>query len=295
LKNVLNQTPKKSKPLSCLLVDGIECTDPLKMAKALNKFFTNAASLIVDQIPTTDRPPDPAAEPELHHPLFSFVNAPVTRSEIADVIKLLKEKKTQDYCGISVNFLKSISDQLQIPLQHIINLSLETSIVPSQMKIAKVIPLFKNGDPLSMDNYRPISLLSSFSKILEKIVANRLCSYLESYNLLSRSQFGFRTGHSTIHPMIHSTNHVAKALTIKNTLLPFFVIFARLLIHAIIKFFCLNSPGSVLGALPLNGLLITFRTENNSSVSMVLTVLCRPSSWVCPRARYWAPFFFFCT
>ena len=215
LKNVLNQTPKKSKPLSCLLVDGIECTDPLTMAEALNKFFTSAASLIVDQITPTDRPPDPAAEPELHHPLFSFVNAPVTRSEIADVIKLLKDKKTQDYCGISVNFLKSISDQLQIPLQHIINLSLETSIVPSQMKIAKVIPLFKNGDPLSMDNYRPISLLSSFSKILEKIVANRLCSYLERYNLLSSSQFGFRTGHSTIHPMIHFTNHVAKALNDK--------------------------------------------------------------------------------
>ena len=67
-----------------------------------------------------------------------------------------------------------------MPQQHIINLSLESSVVPNQMKIAKVVPLFKNGDPLSMDNYRPISLLSSFSKILEKIVANRLCKYLET-------------------------------------------------------------------------------------------------------------------
>ncbi len=72
-----------------------------------------------------------------------------------------------------------------MPLQHIINLSFETSVVPNQMKIAKGIPLFKSGDPLSMDNYRPISLLSSFSKILEKIVANRLCNYLETNNLLS--------------------------------------------------------------------------------------------------------------
>jgi hypothetical protein len=83
------------------------------------------------------------------------------------------------------------------------------------MKIAKVVPLFKNGDPLSMDNYRPISLLSSFSKILEKIVANRLCKYLETNNLLSDSQFGFRSGHSTIHPMTHFANHVSKALNEK--------------------------------------------------------------------------------
>jgi hypothetical protein len=159
------------------------------MANALNEFFISAASLIVDQIPPTDKPPDTDPEPEIHHPLFSFTNSPVTRSEGSEVIKLLKDKKTQDYCGISISFIKSISDQLLSPLQHIINLSPESSVVPKQMKIAKVVPLFKNGDPLSMDNYRPISLLSSFSKILEKIVANRLCRYLEANNLLSNSQF----------------------------------------------------------------------------------------------------------
>jgi hypothetical protein len=159
LKEALSQTPKKSKPLSCLLIDGSECTDPLTMAEALNEFFTNAAGLIVDQIPPTDKLPDP--ETEIVHPLFSFVNAPVTRSEISEVIKLLKDKKTQDFCGLSMHFIKSISDQLLIPLQHIFNLSLESSVVPNQMKIAKVIPLFKSGDPLLLDNYRPISLLSS--------------------------------------------------------------------------------------------------------------------------------------
>ena len=183
------------------------------MAEALNEFFTNAAGLIVDQIPPTDKLPDP--ETEIVHPLFSFVNAPVTRSEISEVIKLLKDKKTQDFCGLSMHFIKSISDQLLIPLQHIFNLSLESSVVPNQMKIAKVIPLFKSGDPLLLDNYRPISLLSSFSKILEKIVANRLCNYLELHNLLSNSQFGFRSGHSTIHPMTHFANHVSKALNEK--------------------------------------------------------------------------------
>jgi predicted Rossmann-fold nucleotide-binding protein len=89
------------------------------------------------------------SEPEVIHSLFSLTNSPVTRSEIAEIIKLLQDKKTQDYCVISINFIKNFSDQLVKPLQHIINLSFETSVVPSQMKIAKVIPLFKSGGTLS--------------------------------------------------------------------------------------------------------------------------------------------------
>ncbi|MFN9908220.1 MAG: reverse transcriptase domain-containing protein, partial [bacterium] len=66
-----------------------------------------------------------------------------------------------------------------------------------------------------MDNYRPISLLSIFSKILEKVVCNRLCSFLETNNILSGAQFGFRPGHSTVHPMVHFVNHLSKALNNK--------------------------------------------------------------------------------
>jgi hypothetical protein len=80
-------------------------------------------------------------EPEVIHPLFSLTNYPVIRSEIAEIIKLLQDKKTQDYSGISINFIKNFSDQLVMPLQHIIHLSFETLVVPKQMKIAKVIPL----------------------------------------------------------------------------------------------------------------------------------------------------------
>jgi hypothetical protein len=80
-----------------------------------------------------------------------------------------------------------------------------------QLKIAKVIPIFKSGDSSKMDNYRPISLLSNFSKILEKIVANRLTNFLETNNLLSNSQFGFRKNHSTLHPLVHFLNFITKS------------------------------------------------------------------------------------
>ena len=101
------------------------------------------------------------------------------------------------------------------PLHYIFNLSLKTGIVSIQFKIAKVIPIFKTGDRTSMDNYRPISLLSTFSKILEKLVAARLLSYLNQNGILSKWQFGFRSGHSTVHPMVHFLNKITESLNKK--------------------------------------------------------------------------------
>ena len=85
-----------------------------------------------------------------------------------------------------------------------------------QFKIAKVIPIFKSGDKSQMDNYRPISLLSSFSKIMEKIIAARLIEFLDNNNILSKWQFGFRTAQSTTHPMVHFLNKISDSLNKKN-------------------------------------------------------------------------------
>ena len=87
--------------------------------------------------------------------------------------------------------------------------------MPQQFKIAKVIPLYKSGDKNLPDNYRPISLLSSFSKFLEKVVCTRLTIFLESNNIITSSQYGFRRNHSTIHPMVHLMNFASTALNRK--------------------------------------------------------------------------------
>jgi len=97
------------------------------------------------------------------------------------------------------------------PLTHIINLSMETGIFPSNLKLAKVIPVFKSGDKCLLNNYRPISLLSSFSKIFERIMYNKIIRFLDINDILYRHQYGFRAKHSTIHPVIHLLNHIAKA------------------------------------------------------------------------------------
>jgi hypothetical protein len=157
------------------------------------------------------------------HLCLVFTDSPVTHSEILAAIASLQSKKSTDFTGLSTFFIKQFSYEIAKPLQHIINLSLSNSIVPpSQMKIAKIVPIHKSGPRTSMDNYRPISLLSCFSKILEKVVCSRLCSFLEINNILSGSQFGFRSGHSTIHPMVHFVNHVSTALNNKEHIIEIF-------------------------------------------------------------------------
>ena len=86
-------------------------------------------------------------------------------------------------------------------------MSFATGFYPDQLKIAKVIPIFKNkGDYLMVSNYRPISLLSNIDKIFEKIVYSRLYSFLNLHNCIYELQFGFRANHSANHALICKSN-----------------------------------------------------------------------------------------
>ena len=97
-----------------------------------------------------------------------------------------------------------------------INLSFSTGIYPTQLKLAKVIPTFKNkGDPLLVSNYRPISLLSNVNKIFERIVHKRLYSFINKYNCIYELQFGFQDQHSTNHALLSLTEKIREALDSK--------------------------------------------------------------------------------
>jgi len=88
--------------------------------------------------------------------------------------------------------------------------SFDTGIVPNEMKIHKVIPIYKSSDPSLLNNYRPVSLLTAFSKLIEKLMFNNLISFFNSNNTRFKDQYGFRSKHSTIHSIIHLLNHCAE-------------------------------------------------------------------------------------
>ncbi len=87
-------------------------------------------------------------------------------------------------------------------------MSVESGIYPDKLKHAKVIPIFKNDDETDPSNYRPISLLSIFNRIFEKVMYKRLKNFLEKYNILHENQYGFREKRSTQHAIIDIVNQI---------------------------------------------------------------------------------------
>ena len=209
----INKGGKKKQDLSHLTIDGTNIDDPLTMACKFNEFFTSIAKKTVANINPSPKSPVDLITQNLNS--FKFGNCNLTKNEILNATKLLTNKKTPDHTGVSSNFVKQTISTLVDPLLHIFTLSFSTGMVPMQFKIAKVIPIFKSGDRSCMDNYRPISLLSVFSKILEKLVAARLLNFLNENKILSKWQFGFRSGHSTTHPMVHFLNKISESLNKK--------------------------------------------------------------------------------
>ncbi len=98
----------------------------------------------------------------------SFFLSPTTENEIKKIISNLNSKKAAGMDNIRLKLLKACSNKLANGLAHIANLSFENRDYPDQLKITKVIPLFKKGEPHLAQNYRPVSLLSIFNKIFEK-------------------------------------------------------------------------------------------------------------------------------
>ena len=121
----------------------------------------------------------------------------VSKVFIGNYLKKIKRSKSTGLDDLPPGMLKDCRKYIISPLHHIINLSLQSKIVPSAWKQAKIVPIFKSGDMENAENYRPISVLPVLSKLLEKAVHDQLLTFLESNELLNNSQFGYREKHST--------------------------------------------------------------------------------------------------
>ena len=109
------------------------------------------------------------------------------------------------------------------PLTHIYNLSFQPGCFPAKIKVAKVIPVFKNGNKHNFTNYRPISLLPQFSKILEKLFDSRLESFLEKHCIINEGQYGFRKGRTTSMAILNATEEITNALEQKHYIAGIFI------------------------------------------------------------------------
>jgi hypothetical protein len=142
----------------------------------------------------------------------SFFCSDITEFEIMEEIKKLKTNKKSSMEGLNLTAINAVSHILVRPLKYIFNLSLQTGIYPDDFKIAKVIPIYKGDNASLPNNYRPISLLPLFSKILEKLICARLSNFINKYELLFEHQYGFRKNHSTTLATVELTDNFYKWL-----------------------------------------------------------------------------------
>ena len=142
----------------------------------------------------------------------------------------LKTNKSLGFDNIHVDVTRNLYNELKIPLINIFNLSLNTRIFPDRMKAAKITPIVKKGEKCKISNYRPISVLPCFSKILEQTMHNRLYDYFTINNILFNKQFGFRVGHSTQHALLELIDQICDSFDTKNCFLGIFIDLLKLLI-----------------------------------------------------------------
>jgi hypothetical protein len=157
--NEVQGKTKKSESVSKINVNGAVETDPLKIATEFNSFFTRVGKQISNSIPPVSKAPEDYVSYD--HQIQNMRLGNTTPEHVKKVIAKFKPKTSCDVQGQSTKMIKLISHEISVPLAHVFNLSLSHGIFPEKLKSCRVIPIFKSGDQRDVDNYRPISLLSS--------------------------------------------------------------------------------------------------------------------------------------
>lgn len=209
IKSIINKN--NSNTIDELSINGKLSKDKLKIANKFNDYFVNVGSDLAKKIPK-------AAGNYANYMNIdksnsqSFFSAPTDISEIIDIVMNFKESKSTGFDNISPSIIKNIIPVLAQPLVNIFNLSLSSGIFPDALKTAKVVPVFKSDDKSLVNNYRPISVLPIFSKILEKIMFKRLTTYMKDHNFLTDKQYGFREKHSTYMALVDLLDLISKEI-----------------------------------------------------------------------------------
>ena len=151
---------------------------------------------------------------------------PIIKNDVIDIIKNQKVS-SPGWDSISAVVVKATYSCFIEPLTHILNLSVMYGVFPSELKLAKVILLYKANDPMKVSNYRPVSVLPVFSKILERIMDNQLLSFINKHKLLYAYQFGFRINHAPELALLCLVDKVSDALENGEYVLGLFLDFSK--------------------------------------------------------------------
>lgn len=225
INNFLNRNKKQNIP-TAIQNKGKTYTDPKDIAAIINSYFTNVAPELVKKLPNSSSKRNFNDFLKDRNP-FSFFCTPVIVQEVEKYLASLDHNKANDVYDFPIKLIKQNSDLLSEPLTLIINKSFSDGEFPDDLKYAKVIPLFKGGTKYEAKNYRPISILPLFDRIIEKIMHKKLISFLTRFKLLSPSQYGFQNGKSTSYAILDVITQISSSLAENNHAITIFLDFAK--------------------------------------------------------------------
>jgi len=220
INSLIGRTNDKTSISESFKIDGKIVTDKDNISNEFCSFFTNIGLKYANNIPNSKHKHDHYLKQKNNTNMFM---APTDQYEVIRTIDLLKRKNSSGYDNISSSLLKDMKFEIAQPLTIIFNKSLQEGYVPDDMKLAEVIPIYKAKNKELLNNYRPISLLPTFSKLLEKLVHKRLYKFLSSKSIFYPSQYGFRAKHSTSHAVHEFVDHTIHALENKKHTLGVFL------------------------------------------------------------------------
>ena len=208
IREIINIKQTKGQIINALSNGDDIISENNKIAEKFNNHFCKIAETIENEIPKGKNKFNDYLKNQMEQ---SFFISPTSSDEIESQIKHLKNHKANGPNSIPTTIFKKFGKNISVPLTELINLSFNQGKFPAVLKIASVTPTFKKGDKLDVNNYRPISLISNISKIIEKLIHKRLNSFLEHNDIFYSSQFGFRDNHSTTHALIKMTDQIKEA------------------------------------------------------------------------------------
>lgn len=202
----------KSNSEFTLRVNDKDVRNPLDMARVFNKYFVDTALNINVQKATVIGAHE-LVKQICKDKKISLCNLQETsKEEVSKIIISLKNKRSVGWDEVPINLIKASVNVISEPLALIINQCLSLGSFPDKLKFSQVYPIFKKGSRADIKNYRPVAVLSNFSKIFEKVINFRLVNYFESNRLFYNNQFGFRKNVGTLAALTHLVNDVSEAL-----------------------------------------------------------------------------------
>ena len=183
--------------------------DPTASANKVNRYFVNIGKTLASQI--TPSYNIPGSENSTSQP-NSLVILEVSHADVENIIMSLRGDCAVGWDGVSSKIIKMCKNTLIPPITHICNLSINTGTFPRAFKKALVHPIHKDGNRDVVSNYRPISVLTTLSKILERILNNNLVNFFRKYNTIAPNQYGFRPGISTEDAIASLTDQITKKI-----------------------------------------------------------------------------------